>query len=49
MPSPLSCGRSVEAEKGQVIPEIHFTLPSLETGENNPCLRMRLAVVAVIQ
>jgi hypothetical protein len=32
-----------------VIAEIHFTLPSLETGENNPCLRTRQAVVAVIQ
>jgi hypothetical protein len=47
--SPLSCGRGVDGEKGQVIPEVHFTLPSLETGENNPCLRTRLAVVAVIR
>jgi hypothetical protein len=32
-----------------VIPEINFTLPSLEIGENNPGLRTRQAVAAVIQ
>jgi hypothetical protein len=47
--SPFSFGRGVGGEKGQLIPEVHFTPPSLETGENNPCLRTRLAVVAVIQ
>ena len=32
-----------------MIPEINFTLPSLGTGENNPCLRTRQAVGAVIR
>ena len=46
---PFLVAGALKARKGQVIPEIHFTLPSLETGENNPCLRTRLAVVAVIR
>jgi hypothetical protein len=48
-PRPFALGRGLEGEKGQVIPEIHFTLPSLETSENNPCLRTRQAGVAAIQ
>ena len=32
-----------------MIPEINFPPPSLETGENDPCLRTRQAVAAVIQ
>ena len=32
-----------------MIPGINSTLPSLETGEKNPCLRTRHAVVAAIQ
>jgi hypothetical protein len=46
-PRPFVTAGAVEGEKGQVIPEINFTLPSLETGENNPCVCMRQAVAAI--
>jgi methanol---5-hydroxybenzimidazolylcobamide Co-methyltransferase len=43
-PHPLVCGRGLELGKGQVIPEVNFTLPPIEINEENwPEIRKQYA------
>jgi len=43
-PHPLVCGRGLEIGKGQVIPEVNFTLPPIEINERNwPEIRKQYA------